>query len=60
MLAASTWLNKLYHTKSDASNAKLDGVDMNVPLTYADRFRIRKPGIGWNFHPPHIDGKSME
>ncbi|KAF8181305.1 hypothetical protein BJ912DRAFT_1125852 [Pholiota molesta] len=60
LLAASTWLNKLYHTKSDTKNAILDGVDMNVPLTYADRFRIRKPGVGWNFHPPHVDGGTIE
>ena len=34
----------------------MKGVDLNIPLAYADRFRIRKPGIQWDFHPPHIDG----
>jgi len=59
MLAASVWLNNLYGIQSETS-ASLKGVDLNVPLTYADRFRIRKPGIGWGFHPPHIDGGTME
>jgi hypothetical protein len=33
-------------------------VDLNIPLTYADRFRIRKPGSKWvfDFNPPHVDG----
>ncbi|KAF9478840.1 DUF1479-domain-containing protein [Pholiota conissans] len=60
LLAASTWLNKLYHTKSNPDSPKFEGVDLNIPLTYADRFRIRKPGVGWNFHPPHIDGGTIE
>jgi hypothetical protein len=34
----------------------LEGVDLNIPLSYADRFRIRKPGTEWVFHPPHVDG----
>jgi hypothetical protein len=55
MLAASTWLNNLYHAKS---GQKLDGVDLATPLSYADRFRIRHPGIQWSHHPPHIDGTS--
>ena len=57
VLAATVWLNKLYTAKPGAGISKYDGVDLNVPLTYADRFRIRKPGLGWNFHPPHIDGR---
>ncbi|CAA7267546.1 unnamed protein product [Cyclocybe aegerita] len=60
LLAATVWLNKLYHTKSSTGSPKLEGVDMNVALTYADRFRIRKPGITWNLHPPHIDGGTIE
>ncbi|KDR78730.1 hypothetical protein GALMADRAFT_244254 [Galerina marginata CBS 339.88] len=59
VLAATVWLNNLYSKKSETS-ASLEGVDLNVPLTYADRFRIRKPGIGWEFHPPHIDGGTIE
>jgi hypothetical protein len=52
VLAATTWLNKLYHTPS-----KSEEIDLSTPLTYADRFRIRQPGIQWGAHPPHIDGK---
>ncbi|KDR78729.1 hypothetical protein GALMADRAFT_137740 [Galerina marginata CBS 339.88] len=59
MIAAVVWLNNLYRIKSESS-ASLEGVDLNVPMTYADRFRIRKPGIGWGFHPPHVDGGTME
>ncbi|KAF8071601.1 hypothetical protein FPV67DRAFT_1622090 [Lyophyllum atratum] len=57
MLAAQVWLNNLYHTKEAVSN---DGVDLSVPLTYADRFRIRHPGGAWGAHPPHVDGGAIE
>ncbi|RDB26364.1 Uncharacterized protein YbiU [Hypsizygus marmoreus] len=57
VLAASVWLNNLYHTKEGQT---IDGVDLSTPLTYADRFRIRRPGVQWNVHPPHIDGGSIE
>ncbi|KAF9007508.1 hypothetical protein BDQ17DRAFT_1422870 [Cyathus striatus] len=57
MLAAITWLNNLYHTKS---GKKLEGIDLSIPLSYADRFRIRHPGVQWNVHPPHVDGGSVE
>ena len=67
ILAATTWLNKLYHVQvADTGNSEkneqlantLEGVDLNIPLTYADRFRIRKPGTKWvfDFNPPHVDG----
>jgi hypothetical protein len=61
LLAATVWLNNLYHVQVDSEkNSQLaktmKGVDLNTPLTYADRFRIRKPGIQWDFHPPHVDG----
>jgi hypothetical protein len=56
VLAASSWLNKLYHV---TSGAKLDGVDLSVSLSYADRFRIRHPGGHWDRHPPHVDGESQ-
>jgi hypothetical protein len=52
VLKASAWLNNLYK----AEGKKLEGVDLNVPLVYADRFRIRHPGLGWDRHPPHVDG----
>ena len=43
------------------SSTTKDGVDLSTPLTYADRFRIRKPGpVLWNAHHPHIDGGSIE
>ncbi|TFK35599.1 hypothetical protein BDQ12DRAFT_611456 [Crucibulum laeve] len=57
MLAATVWLNNLYHAKP---GRVLDGVDLSTPLTYADRFRIRHPGVQWNVHPPHIDGGTIE
>ncbi|PFH48468.1 hypothetical protein AMATHDRAFT_65378 [Amanita thiersii Skay4041] len=57
VLAATVWLNKLYKS---GTGRTLDGVDLSTPLTYADRFRIRHPGVQWNAHPPHIDGGSTE
>jgi Protein of unknown function (DUF1479) len=59
------WLNNLYHAQgADTNNSEkneqlantMKGVDMSTPLSYADRFRIRKPGTQWDFHPPHVDG----
>ena len=55
VLKASAWLNNLYHAKSGNT---LEGVDLSVPLTYADRFRIRHPGGNWTSFPPHLDGMS--
>ncbi|KAK0467990.1 uncharacterized protein EV420DRAFT_1616734 [Desarmillaria tabescens] len=57
MLAASAWLNNLYHAEG---GQKLDGVDLSSPLSYADRFRIRHPGTVWTTFPPHVDGGSIE
>ncbi|TFY82741.1 hypothetical protein EWM64_g1272 [Hericium alpestre] len=57
VLNASVWLNELYH-RDDGS--RLEGVDLKTPLTYADRFRIRHPGVQWDAHPPHVDGGSIE
>ncbi|KAJ7760633.1 hypothetical protein DFH07DRAFT_816198 [Mycena maculata] len=57
MLAVSTWLNNLYHVPPGVN---LEGVDLATPLSYADRFRIRHPGVHWAVHPPHIDGGSIE
>ena len=53
VLRASAWLNNLYRAKSGKT---LEGVDLSVPLTYADRFRIRHPGGHWGRFPPHVDG----
>ncbi|KAJ3832032.1 hypothetical protein F5878DRAFT_635685 [Lentinula raphanica] len=60
VLAASAWLNNLYRNTSESPNKAATGVDLNAPLTYADRFRIRHPGGGWASFPPHIDGGSIE
>ncbi|KAG5638108.1 hypothetical protein H0H81_001786 [Sphagnurus paluster] len=57
VLAACVWLNHLYHTKDGGVT---EAVDLTTPLTYADRFRIRHPGIGWNDFPPHIDGECRD
>ena len=55
VLAASVWLNKLYHAPPGSADEKLE-VDLEAPLSYADRFRMRHPGVQWNAHPPHVDG----
>ncbi|KAL1751390.1 hypothetical protein FB107DRAFT_266625 [Schizophyllum commune] len=54
MLAVTTWLNNIFHI--DAT----EGVDLNTPLSYADRFRIRHPGGSWTRFPPHVDGGAIE
>ena len=70
MLTVTAWLSKLYHIqvantgnneKNDPLANTLEGVDLNIPLTYADRFRIRKPGTKWvfDFNPPHVDGACL-
>ena len=46
----------MYHTKN---GEKLEGIDLDTPLMYADRFRIRKPGVQWDAHPPHVDGEHL-
>ncbi|KAJ3569522.1 hypothetical protein NP233_g4989 [Leucocoprinus birnbaumii] len=56
-LKACIWLNNLYHDKSGAVS---DKVDLDIPLIYADRYRIRKPGSQWGFLPPHVDGGTIE
>lgn len=52
----------MYHVKpSSISDAEvLKGVELSTPLVYADRFRIRHPGVQWDAHPPHIDGGGIE
>ena len=58
VLRTIAWLNTLYHLPdSSASDSDLlDGVQLEEPLVYADRLRIRRPGVQWDVHPPHIDG----
>ncbi|KAL4062880.1 hypothetical protein J3A83DRAFT_4107876 [Scleroderma citrinum] len=57
VLKVNSWLNNLYRFKSDE---RAEGVDLSCPLVYADRFRIRHPGVQWHNHPPHTDGGSIE
>ncbi|KAK0494059.1 hypothetical protein EDD18DRAFT_1403122 [Armillaria luteobubalina] len=57
MLKASTWLNQIYHYDGELER---DGVDLSEPLSYADRLRMRHPGVQWDIHPPHIDGGAIE
>ncbi|KAL4248713.1 Isopenicillin N synthase-like superfamily protein [Abortiporus biennis] len=57
VLETQAWLNKLYHVKGQK---QLNEVDLSVPLSYADRFRMRHPGNQWNAHPPHVDGGAIE
>ncbi len=56
VLSIITLLNNMYHMKS---NTKLEGVELSTALSYADRFRVRHPGVQWDFLPPHIDGMSF-
>ncbi|KZT33239.1 DUF1479-domain-containing protein [Sistotremastrum suecicum HHB10207 ss-3] len=57
VLKVSTWLNTLY----GAPDGNIpEGVHLDQPLSYADRFRIRHAGGRWNDHKPHIDGGSIE
>ena len=44
--------------KNEQSAKTLEGVDLNIPLSYADRFRIRKPGK-WDskLYIAHVDGE---
>ncbi|KAJ3555054.1 hypothetical protein NM688_g2785 [Phlebia brevispora] len=57
VLAASAWLNNMYHHKDGKVE---ENVDLSMPLSYADRFRMRTPGTQWVVHPPHVDGGSIE
>ncbi|KAI0775032.1 DUF1479-domain-containing protein [Trametes elegans] len=57
VLEATRWLNQTYHIKS---GDKVESVDLATPLSYADRFRIRHPGVQWDVHPPHVDGGAIE
>ncbi|KAG7444743.1 DUF1479-domain-containing protein [Guyanagaster necrorhizus] len=58
MLRVSTWLNQIYHY--DGELARDGAVDLSEPLSYADRLRMRHPGVHWDIHPPHVDGGAIE
>lgn len=70
MLAVNKFLNEFFHIPNTPSTTSAAGVttsdqdilvDLSSPLTYADRFRIRKPNPeAWTAHAPHIDGGSIE
>lgn len=44
----------MYHFKDGKAQ---EDVDLSMPLSYADRFRMRNPGSQWVVHPPHVDGQ---
>jgi hypothetical protein len=50
----------LYSGASADPKDEKSAVDLNTPLSYADRFRLRQPGGDWTAHPPHVDGGSIE
>ncbi|CAE7087068.1 unnamed protein product [Rhizoctonia solani] len=54
VLSTAVWLNSLFHAQETSP------VSLSTPLAYADRFRIRKAGVYWNFLGPHVDGGSIE
>ena len=58
VLATETWCNNLW--AGAESTPPSEQLDLNTPLTYVDRFRIRQPGFAWSAHPPHMDGGSIE
>ncbi|KAL5490042.1 hypothetical protein ACEPAI_4875 [Sanghuangporus weigelae] len=62
VLQLGTWLNSLYHINAPEEGITdvLKGVELATPLSYADRFRIRHPGVQWDAHPPHIDSGGIE
>ncbi|KAG9101483.1 hypothetical protein FS749_006385 [Ceratobasidium sp. UAMH 11750] len=54
VVAASACLNTLFHASETSA------VSLSSTLMYADRFRMREPGVLWTLHSPHIDGGSIE
>ncbi len=53
VLKTQLWANNLYHAKDAA-------VDLDTPVSYADRARIRLPGDTSFALGPHADGGSIE
>ncbi|KUL88691.1 hypothetical protein ZTR_05216 [Talaromyces verruculosus] len=54
MLMAQVALNRVWSAKPE------DAVDLEVPLTYSDRVRMRKPGDRSFNLGPHLDAGSLE
>ncbi|QRV76131.1 hypothetical protein RhiJN_04146 [Ceratobasidium sp. AG-Ba] len=54
VVATAAWLNTLFHASESSA------VSLSSTLVYADRFRMREPGVLWTLHSPHIDGGSIE
>jgi hypothetical protein len=55
VLQTQTFLGSLWHSSDPQSR-----ISTTHPLTYADRFRIRRPGDGKFALGPHSDGGSLE
>jgi hypothetical protein len=55
MLQTQSFLTSLWHSSDPKSQ-----ISTTYPLTYADRFRIRRPGDGKFALGPHTDGGSVE
>lgn len=55
VLQTQTFLGSLWHSSDPQSQ-----ISTTYPLTYADRFRIRRPGDGKFALGPHSDGGSLE
>jgi Protein of unknown function (DUF1479) len=55
VLQTQTFLGSLWHSSDPQSR-----ISTTYPLTYADRFRIRRPGDGKFALGPHSDGGSLE
>jgi hypothetical protein len=60
VLGASAFLNSLYTEDPTITKDEKNTADLMTPLSYADRFRLRRPGGPWDNHPPHVDGGSIE
>jgi len=60
VLAATAWLNHLYHQSFHSDGEKIVGLRLDQPLSYADRFRMRPAGAGFELIGPHMDGGSIE
>jgi hypothetical protein len=60
VVVAQKWLNKFWYPSStEGDQGFMKGVDLDQPLSYADRFRIRNADKNdkWTFLGPHIDSK---
>jgi hypothetical protein len=55
MLSTQRFLSSLWHSSDPTSQ-----ISTTYPLTYADRFRIRRPGDAKFALGPHTDGGSVE